>query len=250
MKKLPLLLVAFGVACGGYEKEGQSDLKFEMVDLKVESSAGCSDSIACASFEVHYPEFDGLSETVSKNLREGINKALGYENPEAETMTIEEKGRRFVEDFEKYSEEFNDPIGWYFQSTAEPELISDTLISISVSSEFFTGGAHGGFTTYFVNIDPRDGSRVTLAGVLRKGYEQALTDAGEVAFREIRVIPDSVSFDESGFEFPNGKFQMNENYGFRREGIVFFYNNYEVAPYALGPTEILIPYEVLRDWIQ
>jgi hypothetical protein len=42
---------------------------------------------------------------------------------------------------------------------------------------------------------------------------------------------------------------MNDNYGFTTQGIVFVFNSYEIASYAEGPTEILIPYEKIRDWL-
>jgi hypothetical protein len=45
-------------------------------------------------------------------------------------------------------------------------------------------------------------------------------------------------------------FTLNDNYGFRKEGIVFFYNVYEIGSYAEGPTEILIPYERLEGWLK
>ena len=63
-------------------------------------------------------------------------------------------------------------------------------------------------------------------------------------------LPDTASLNENYYEFPDDKFQLNQNYGFRKDGIVFYYNNYEIAPYAAGPTEVVIPYESVRTWIK
>ena len=73
---------------------------------------------------------------------------------------------------------------------------------------------------------------------------------GEQIFRQVKEIPDTASLNENYFEFADDTFQLNKNYGFRKEGIVFYYNNYEIAPYAAGPSEVLIPYERIREWLK
>ena len=39
----------------------------------------------------------------------------------------------------------------------------------------------------------------------------------------------------------------SKNFLLSPDGIKFYYNAYEIAPYAAGPTEITIPYESLKD---
>ncbi|MFZ6013440.1 MAG: RsiV family protein, partial [Bacteroidota bacterium] len=111
-------------------------------------------------------------------------------------------------------------------------------------------GAHGGAGTYFINMNPQTGKEVKLDDILKSGYANVLLKEGEKAFRMVRDLADTTSFYDYGFEFPDNKFQLNDNYGFIQEGIVFFYNRYEIAPYAAGPTQIVIPYEKLRGWLK
>jgi hypothetical protein len=75
-----------------------------------------------------------------------------------------------------------------------------------------------------------------------------LREAGEEEFRAERELGPEVSLEEAGFSFPDNRFSLNDNYGFSKEGIVFFFNGYEVAAYAEGPTAIVIPYEKLVGW--
>ena len=35
---------------------------------------------------------------------------------------------------------------------------------------------------------------------------------------------------------------LSDNFGVMREGLVFHYNPYDVAPFALGPTTITLPW--------
>jgi hypothetical protein len=130
------------------------------------------------------------------------------------------------------------------------EVLTDSLLSLSVNDEYYTGGAHGGAGVYFINIDPRTGEEFTLDNFFKPGYSQALTNLGNKVFRQTRQLADTSSLSENYFEFPEDRFQLNENYGFKEEGVVFFYNSYEIAPYAAGPTEIIIPYKDLKEWIK
>ena len=77
-----------------------------------------------------------------------------------------------------------------------------------------------------------------------------LTQIGDKIFRQAKQLSDTASLIDNYFEFPEDKFELNKNYGFKKEGIVFYYNNYEIAPYAAGPTEVLIPYNELKDWVK
>jgi hypothetical protein len=140
--------------------------------------------------------------------------------------------------------------GWYYSARVNVDVLVDTLISLSVEEEYYTGGAHGGHGTYFINLSPGTGDAYTLDRFLKEGYQEPLRLLGEQVFRDVRSIPDSASLVENSFEFPGDRFQLNQNYGFMKEGIAFFYNSYEIAPYAAGPTEVLIPYEMLREWIR
>jgi hypothetical protein len=129
-------------------------------------------------------------------------------------------------------------------------MLTDSLLSLSIREAYYTGGAHGGHGTFFISIAPSTGASFTLDDFMKIGYLEPLTQLGENAFRQVRAIADTASLEESGFEFPDNSFQLNKNYGFKNEGIVFCYNSYEIAPYASGPTEILIPYDALADWIR
>jgi hypothetical protein len=247
---VPIVVLILGlVACGTREQVQEAQrLDYTMMQVRVDADS-CVDSTTCASFEVNYPVFTDLSPAIAAALEQYINDAMAYDNPEAEGFSMQQKGERFIADFESFRKQFPDNTSpWYYLVQADVLLSLDTLISIAVHSEFFTGGAHGGFNTFYVNFNPQSGKEVTLSLVLKPGHEQTLIRLGEKAFRDVRVLDDTASFAENGFDFPGDQFKLNTNYGFRPEGIVFFFNPYEVAPYAQGSTEFLIPFEALTAW--
>jgi hypothetical protein len=251
MLKLKWIVLIVGVvACTESRKERQGSLVYAMKTVRVESKGGCAaDDLPCARFEITYPEFKNLSVEVAATLLDKINYSIAYDNPETDGFSMEQLGEEFVTAYETFKR--NDPdygIGWYFNTQVTVNVAADTLISLASASEYFTGGAHGGYAVYYININPVTGEEVTLRSVLKPGHDMVLTSEGEKAFRTARGLSEMDDLAEHGFEFRNGAFQLNTNYGFKEEGIVFFFNPYEIAAYAVGPTEIVIPWEVLGEW--
>jgi hypothetical protein len=241
------LIVLMGIglmACGSFNE--QPDMSFEMKTLLRESRKGCdADTAACARFEVNYPVFVEMDSNVQRSIDERVVAMLAGGQPEtAQSLTA--MADDFVADFEAFEKE--NPqfgLGWYFDGNVSVLIASDTLISLQVDSETFTGGAHGSFTTRFVNVDPMTGTAYMLDALLQPGYEEELSSLAEEDFMRQRM-PEG---DTTGTEFGT-PFKLNDNYGFRKEGIVFYFNDYELGSYAEGSTEILIPYERLGGWMR
>lgn len=234
------------------KEEVKQQITFEMKTFRKESATGCvSDSIACASYEVEYPVFTGLDSAVANKIHQQITAMVSMGNPEMEGKPMDSVAADFIAGFEEFGNEMEGEVmGWYYGATATVEVLTDSLISISVQDEYFTGGAHGGNGVYYLNINPKTGAEFKLDNFLKEGYKQPLTKLAEGLFRKERELADTTSFSENGFEFPEDQFQLNENYGFTKDGIVFYYNSYEVAPYVLGPTQVTIPYTLVSEWIR
>jgi hypothetical protein len=239
-------------SCSKKAEDKKAEVSYAMKNFRVESSAGCkSDTLQCASYEVNYPEFSGLDSVVERKIRREIEAMVSMGNPEAQGKSMKQIGEDFIQEYVEFNKEMPDAAGgWYYNADVSVEVLTDTLISMTVSQDYFTGGAHGGADTYFINVNPSTGAEFTLDNLLKNGYQEPLTKLGEQIFRKVKEIPDTASLNENYFEFPDDTFQLNKNYGFRKEGIVFYYNNYEIAPYAAGPTEVMIPFETIREWIK
>jgi hypothetical protein len=126
---------------------------------------------------------------------------------------------------------------------------SDAL-SLSLSERMFTGGAHGSATVTFQNLDPRTGTEILLSDLLIDDYEVALLPLAEARFREVRSIEDGMSLADAGFAFDNDVFSLTDNFSIGEDGLTFYYNPYDVAAYALGPTEISLRYDELDDLLK
>ena len=123
---------------------------------------------------------------------------------------------------------------------------------VSFQSEFyhFTGVAHGMTGVYFANFNSQNGKRLMLSDLLIAGYEHELNKVAEKIFRKVRELKSEDNLEEAGFWFEGNKFSLNDNFGIKTDGLVFFFNSYEIAPYAMGPTEILIPYKGIKNLVK
>ena len=243
-----VVMVLVTAACSQLKEKPVFD--FVMKDFKVQSEGGCNlggDSV-CVSFDVQYPEFMGLDTAVRASINERVNFILN--GSEGEPKSLQKMGDDFVKDYNEFMKEMPGyDLGWYFRGQVTVLISSDTLISLQVDTESFTGGVHPTYSTNFVNVEPKTGTAFLLDAMLRPGYQEELNRLGKEDLRNQLELGESDSLTlpiEEDLE--DGPFELNDNYGFRKEGIVFYFNDYEVGSFAEGPIEILIPYEVLQDW--
>ena len=240
---------AFAIGCGQLTKTNK-EYTFEMQNFLRESRPGCvPDTIPCASVNVTIPRFIGLDTSVQGAIDARIASMLSETLDQGSPKPIQGLADDFISDFEAFVGENPDlGLGWYYTARTKVLIATDTLISLQVDSDVFTGGAHGSYATRFINVDPTTGTAYLLDALLKPGYQELLTGLAYEDFKQQRGFEaDSVGVESVDEGVP---FELNDNYGFRKEGIVFFYNIYEIGAYAEGPTEIMIPYERLAGWFK
>jgi len=244
------LIVALAALAACSKLKEKPVVDFVMQDFKAESSPNCREDSACATFQIQYPEFLGLDTAIRKSIADRIANHLANavavdasEQPES----LQQLGNDFVNDFKEFTkEEHGYDLGWYVRGQVTVLISSDTLISLQVDSETFTGGAHAQYSTNFVNIEPKTGTEFLLDAMLRPGYREDLT---RLAAEELRNQLELNEVDSlASTELTDGKFEFNDNYGFRKEGVVFYFNTSEFGSPVDDPVEVIIPYEKLRVW--
>lgn len=247
-----VVLIVGVLACNPSRKEMVTKPKpsFEMKTFRLESTGGCSsDTIPCARYEITYPVFSNLDSVVIDSIKGAINLALDGSDPGKAGRSFEMTGKEFIADYEQFKNEFPESVmGWHFEGTVEVDSLSTSILCLTTSTDYFTGGAHGGHGTYFVNIDPATGSKIKLSDRFKPGFEEPLREAGEKIFKAT-YLRDSLSEAAQSYQFEEGTFTLNSNYTFTGSGIKFLYNIYEIAPYSAGVQEIVIPYEDIKLWL-
>jgi hypothetical protein len=104
----------------------------------------------------------------------------------------------------------------------------------------FTGGAHGYEGNRSLIFNAKSGRSLTYDQIFKD--KKAFTAFAEKKFREKYKIPAGKSINITGLMFENDKFILPQNIFYTDNGMLLLYNAYEVASFADGTKELLIPY--------
>ena len=199
--------------------------------------------------KVSYPVFsDGEpAETINRYLLGWIadSTALSSVPGDSAGITIEGLADNFFAEYEAIRKEF--PVSWpyQFELTGSVLLNRPELLTVDLSYYAFTGGAHGNSHTEYFVFDTMTGKRLGLNDVFEQGFEERLNKLIDSRYRQMKGLSPTERLDgEKGMLFEN-YIHFNDNFALTDQGVSFFYNNYEIAAYAFGPTKIDLPYSEL-----
>lgn len=242
-----LLVMAF--SCRQDDGAPVRFFEFDEYSFRRQSPSCAQDSMRCIRVAVTLPVLsaeaeaaerinDSLVASVARGLTVLSDRAVTNReklSEVADSLIVEY--RQFLEEHEAYD------IPWEVQTEGEVLFQNGRIVSFEVSNYSYTGGAHPNTYIRLLSFDTDEGAPLNWGGIIRDSTR--LLDLAEDFFRRERDIGPEVDLRSRGF-FQDQPFQLPENYAPVERGVYFFYNPYEVAPYAAGPTEFIIPYESLR----
>jgi hypothetical protein len=131
------------------------------------------------------------------------------------------------------------PSSWL---TVDYELTfaSDRLVSLYLMFDtYITFSAHPFPTSQSLTYDAITGRLIDLADLFRPGVDPLPVILGEV---EQALLARDLGFADGTVE---SVLQARENWNLMAEGLRLNFDVYEVGPYAAGPQDVLIPWELL-----
>lgn len=143
---------------------------------------------------------------------------------------------------ETWTEIFND---WGHSSGAENMIairgntrgFVENAIIYGLEIDRDMGGAHPIHLKYFLNFDATTGKRLSLADIFKPEYEKELT---ELLTRKAMVLENVTTKSRLSCE-P----RPTENFVIEGDGILFYFNPYDIAPYSRGPISLKLRYTEL-----
>ena len=124
-------------------------------------------------------------------------------------------------------------------------LLNDKdIYSYGISRYVFMGGAHGLSTLTYINFDMKTGRKITEDDLFLTGFVSTLSEILKVRIVEQSVedkdIKPILNLESTDYWVeaikPNGNFYITD------ESINYVFNPYEIAPYYMGQTEVVIPF--------
>lgn len=224
---------------------------YEMATFAKEyGSCEVDTSAYCTRINLSYPEFkftqnDEAAAKINESIRTHIINQMFPDT--VEKKTIETAAERFINDYKEIKAAFGEAFGWYAKINGDVLRNDSSVVTVEVATDIYTGGAHGNFNQQYMNFDPQTGKRIPLESIFQSGYEQQLNKVVEKKFRATYNVSPDKDLSDEGYQFEEGKYYNPNNFALLENGIKFYYNSYEIAPYSSGPSEIFVPYKELKS---
>lgn len=209
---------------------------------------GGTDSLEI-DIQVEYPG-SGMKQPAMDNLTKALTGSLFGE--QYATMGTQEAIEAYINDNVDEYRKVNLPLleaskdlphaslSWSDYITGTVTGKHGNILSYTVTKYAYTGGAHGMTSETALNFDMKTGTLLTEGDFFREGSREKLA---ELLSRHLTGSLESP--EDSSMLFvksiePNGNFQVTE------EGVTYIYNQYEIAPYAMGIIRVTLPWDELE----
>jgi hypothetical protein len=220
------------------------DLKLEPV--KIRKRLSCPDTV-CTEVQVsYYRVMDDGYLRVNEMLEKLVNDRLADYVRKAKGTTTEALADEFLIDYQEFKQAFPESnLPWQLDIKSSVSFSSVNFLSLRLLEYSYTGGAHDNESLTYVNLK--------ITGEILKNYSDffhsvdVLKNMAEQRFRDARNLTRTADLAETGYMFENNVFQLSPNFGFTKQGLLIYYNAYEIAAYVQGPTEVLLTWEEIAS---
>lgn len=219
------------------------DVKLKFEPQKIEKSTD-------ASIVINYPKAIGtksVAEKINQHIEHIIANDINMAETQENDISVSDAVSQFDQEYKSFKKDFQDSSQkWEVKVDGEVLYESAEVICVSLETYTDTGGAHGNGRTTYLNFNPETGALLTQKDIINNS--EKFKKIAEKAFKDQSKPKDD---DETIEDFFFGEdFQLPSNIGFTKNGLVLLYNNYEIASYAQGITEIVLPYNQISDLLK
>lgn len=241
---LVLLLIS---SCQDEKKTTELPLRFEKESIIKKAGENCdSADYDCTIISLELLRAKGpakVSEKINRKLQEhAISTISSEENPQI--TDLEELTNSFISEYSRAAKDFTQEPTWEAYLNESLYSKDTNFVSIGITTEIFTGGAHGYKSLHFLNFDPQTGETLFWKDIFKPEFKHHV----EKLFRKEHDIPADANINSTGFWFENDTFHLPANIGFTDEHVIIVYNSYEIAPYAAGDFYMEIPLEDVQTF--
>lgn len=207
-----------------YENHYEAD-----ISVSIDEAIGNSEVSKIMNFKIKEAIISTLSDVTKKTSLESV---------------LEDFDTEFIT-FKKQFPEASHP-AWELHIETEKVYQSEEIITLSINTYEFKGGAHGNDKIKFLNLNANTGEVYKLSDIVDNSDSfKAL--AKDHFLKSIDADKENNQIEDYFFGKP---FQLPENIGFSEDGLVFLYNVYEVASYDQGYTEFVIPFDAVDPYLK
>lgn len=240
------LVVLFGILIlNCQQKETTSTLSYTLHTIKDSTTIASTKTTCIVDFS--YPIFSG-DQPIVDSLNSFIHKFISTDLQGDTYPSAQELSTHLINEYNSFAREAPENLNsWDYISHCKVIYKDGNVISLNCDYYTYTGGAHGIYSVVFISFDKKTAQPLTLKDILKENSRDKLVKIAEDIFRKAQKITADQSFEEQGFWFENDTFYLPGNFAFTETGLLFFFNQYEIASYAAGTFEVTVPFEKINS---
>jgi len=217
-------------------------LAFENQSYDQKSDKGCRD--ICTYVSINVPEAKGVevvSDSINNKMFHVVRSIVYFGEKPTTAKSYKELMASFIASYEDLAKKYpSDTMPWEAKLKATIDYKSDSIIDIKLNHYTFTGGAHGYEGNRSLIFNAKTGKSLSYDQIFKD--KKAFTAFAEKKFREKFKVPAGKNINSTGYMFEKDTFALPQNIFFKENGLLLLFNPYEMAAYAEGAKEMLIPY--------
>lgn len=255
------LLGLFVTSCHtGTKRFAENDIKIDSINVEKTYHLLENPENPNCTLQINfvYPVKYADKEVLKKVQKQFV---FSYFGENYEDLSPEEAVAKYTEDYlnaykdletefkKELAQQDETPLGawfsYYEMSSDDIVYNQNNLLSYTVNFENYTGGAHGAhsFNNYVINL--KNGNLITEEDIFVDNYQDELAKIliDHIAKQNSAENPkdlENIGFFSVEEIFPNGNFLIDE------KGITYTFNEYEIAAYVVGATNVFLPYEEIQ----
>lgn len=128
------------------------------------------------------------------------------------------------------------------------QLYEKNLLVYRINYNEYTGGAHGIYMTTYLNFDLGLMRPLRLDDIFVGDYQEPLTDLIWNQLMADNKAKTRAELEDMGYG-STGEIAATENFYLNKDGVTFYYNVYDITPYAMGPVVVSLPFQMLEHML-
>ena len=185
-------------------------------------------------------------DTISNTPREAMEKYINNYITDYKELESD-----FITETEILGEKPSQESWFAYYEVSSNEILYNKcdLLSYSVSIEYYTGGAHGGHGYNNHVLYLKTGKKLNESDIFIDNYHNELALLIIDAIATDNEVADLEELENIGYFnvneiYPNNNFYINES------GITYTFNEYEIAAYVVGRTDVHLPFEKISHLLR
>lgn len=249
MKSISILLLSLILFVSCEKKHG---FQFEVQHFEKKSTLPC-EAPNCTRVKIDMPiarhSNAAIADSVNRHLLHTVSEIVSFDSDHKQVKDYASLADSFIESYDELKKEYpKEGMPWEARIKGSISYSSSELLSVQVEHYTFSGGAHGYEGVRVLNFNPQTGTLYNHAALFKDlpGFSALVESKLRAAWK----VPEGQDINSTGMMFEDHRFVLPETLLFTESQLIAYYNTYEIASYADGPTQLAFTYAEIAEFLQ